>query len=1389
MPDFKVGGAYVELYTTGKEEVKKELTELDKQYKEYEKELAKVAKKIADTYKKLNDARDAMALKNSTSKTLETQLKQLKEQHQAEDKQFAITIKELQLQIKKLNEAKKAAAGGQVSEIAAIRAEITKLEEARNNARKRNLNDVKALTAELNEVKSVSKNEADILKIENLKKQLEELKTYQAELKAKISETSDAMMELNGKTEMPKNLAESIQDTSEALDLDNTSINKFGNNVDNISKKLKKYAEELKTLESKKKQLIVKIDEATVKYGKNSKTVKELEKQLSELSNEQEQLKKKFQNTTNSLDEQIKGYGKLADAAKNMQTSFNAVSGAATLFKAAITSIAAKELFHWLIDENSKIEQYLTSFNILLGNIESAQSIIDDIVEIAKFTPFETDDVVKTIELIAQYGESQENLIPTFNKLANLSRGNAQNLDAIAEAYGRIKNAGKVTLRELNMMIRRSVPIMQALSDTTGHSVGEIYKLIRAGKLGVDELDAAINYLTTDGGKFENLVKEQGKTLQGRISTLKDYIKFSGKDIGEETFEKLKGYIEEIILEFERLEANGSFDVFTERFGSDIAFVVEKFADLIRFVYKYKESIGLLIASITAFIKTSQLAQSALKMFGKELTGVQLVKFSSGLAAVTAVLAAFTKEMTELSLAEKELTGNANDLLKQTDIMRERFELNSNVLKNNTDEALRLSQELNNLIAVEDKDVEQKNRISTIVERLNEIYPDLNLKYSTERDEINKNIKAMDDYILKYQEYAQLQANKGLYEDIVKQQTEIRNEIDKQVAELNKLMIEHSDIEYRKLPLIEAPEKWENIDSIGDYFANTFDMISANIDDAEIESKIIMLKESLLSLKNEYNELEEDAKTYKTNIEDLTKAQEDFNDANLKTIPTFDSISDSIENARNKANKAFSDMYDSSSEFSSGVSNAIDAVDELSDAISKNASDTSFSSDEILRLLQNYPQLADAVYATADGYKLEADAVQALRELKIQEARDAINAKLSELNHDIKTVEMQIRLYRAQGEAIDELLAKKRELKGDIYEYKKSLEVFDKQLQIAQSMQGRKVSKKTTTKKAEETADEKLIRNLKFQYDMGIIDAKKYYDELEKIKNKYYADGSKKWQQYTLEVKNGREKIEEEMRKAAEEEFKGTIEDMRQNINDEEFYDRLSKEQKITSLKEIRNYILDSYEQRKIDYENFAEQLRLIDRDIYAEEKEMLEVNIEELNKLRDKKYDEAVKKIEDYYDAIFAAQRAAEREQEMRELQETAALYEGAVSRAGQEKLKELQKDIQALEKEKIQEELENQREYHLENLDAKYKALEESQNEYFNTIQGGIKTTAEIVEEYTRQINEFFSQINSVLLTSRGYEGVSNQNLTINQNIYDSASNRAAIDMTKIVSNYGFK
>ena len=302
-----------------------------------------------------------------------------------------------------------------------------------------------------------------------------------------------------------------------------------------------------------------------------------------------------------------------------------------------------------------------------------------------------------------------------------------------------------------------------------------------------------------------------------------------------------------------------------------------------------------------------------------------------------------------------------------------------------------------------------------------------------------------------------------------------------------------------------------------------------------------------------------------------------------------------------------------------------------------------------------------------------------------------------------------------------------------------------------------------------------------------MIDAEKYYNNLEKIKDKYYKNGSKKWQQYTLEVLKGRKQIESDAKKAAEAEFTGTIDAMRENIEDKEYYNKIDEKQKIESLNKIRDYILQSYIDRKIDYENYAEQLRQIDKDIYGAEKDALKNSINALDKERKAKYDKAVKQVEDYYKNIQRAQEDAEREQEIRDLKETEALYEGAVSRAGQEKLKSIQKDIQKLEKEKMTAKLEEMREYQLENLDAKYSELENSQNNYFNTIQDGVKTTAEIVAEYTAQINSFFENINGIL--TKTSKGGNTQNLTINQKIYDSASNKAAVDMSRIVSSYGIK
>lgn len=1154
------------------------------------------------------------------------------------------------------------------------------------------------------------------------------------------------------------------------VDLYIKNIDTYTKNIDTATKKLNNYIKEIQKLEKEKKKLTGEISNANNALKNNAAAFNSLQNNLNNVIARENELKKSFKETTDELERQVKELSNFKNESGNIAGNFNALKSASTIFKGAIAAISAKELYNNLIQPNIELENYIVSFTTLLGSLENAQKIMDEITTVAAKTPLGTADIANAVQLLSQFGVAQNDLIPTFNKLANLAGGQAEKLNSIALAYGKIKGSGKVTLEQLNVLTERGVPILQALADVTGNSVAEIYKLVSAGKLGIKDIDAAIEKLAGKGGKFAGLLDAKAATMSGRISTLKDNIALIGRDIGEETFKQLSVYIQNIIDEIDRLGESGELEKFTKTAGAGLAELIRLFADVLQTIYKFKDGILLLSGTLLTYNKTVQTAETLSRAFGKSLNVSGFSTANIAIAGISAAIAVATKEILEFKMAEAELVGSTEELINTSEKLVKTHKENEIELATNTEAARALSDELQNLTEKTSRTAEEKERINEIISKLNEIYPELNLKYSQERDELNKNVSSLDEYIEKYEEYARLQANKELYEGVIKQQEQIYTEIQKQIAQLNELQTASKNIaELQKT-------EW-----------NPFRFAGMQSERDDIGRNIAILRESIAGLRDEYNSLSDVANVYKTNITDLTAAEDELNNSNLENVDTYDSISDAIKTA----NDSIDNFKQSTDEFSKTTNNAINVISSLTDTIIKNASETDFSNSEILKLIQTYPELADKIIATADGYRIEAGALETLRQLKIEAVKTSIRNQINETNSTIDEINYRIKAYRAEGKAVQDLIIQKAELSKNVFNYQKTLKQYEKQLQVASAPRGRSTrggtKTKTTARTQAESADELAIRNLKYQYDTGVIDAEKYYNNLEKIKDKYYKNGSKKWQQYTLEVMKGRKQIESDAKKAAEAEFTGTIDAMRENIEDKEYYNKIDEKQKIESLNKIRDYILQSYIDRKIDYENYAEQLRQIDKDIYGAEKDALKNSINALDKERKAKYDKAVKQVEDYYKNIQRAQEDAEREQEIRDLKETEALYEGAVSRAGQEKLKSIQKDIQKLEKEKMTAKLEEMREYQLENLDAKYSELENSQNNYFNTIQDGVKTTAEIVAEYTAQINSFFENINGIL--TKTSKGGNTQNLTINQKIYDSASNKAAVDMSRIVSSYGIK
>ena len=147
----------------------------------------------------------------------------------------------------------------------------------------------------------------------------------------------------------------------------------------------------------------------------------------------------------------------------------------------------------------------------------------------------------------------------------------------------------------------------------------------------------------------------------------------------------------------------------------------------------------------------------------------------------------------------------------------------------------------------------------------------------------------------------------------------------------------------------------------------------------DIGRNIAILRESITGLRDEYNSLSDIANVYKTNITDLTAAEDELNNSNLENVDTYDSISDAIKTA----NDSIDNFKQSTDEFSKTTNNAINVISSLTDTIIKNASETDFSNSEILKLIQTYPELADKIIATADGYRIEAGPLDTLRQLKI----------------------------------------------------------------------------------------------------------------------------------------------------------------------------------------------------------------------------------------------------------------------------------------------------------------------------------------------------------------------------------------------------------------------
>ena len=189
----------------------------------------------------------------------------------------------------------------------------------------------------------------------------------------------------------------------------------------------------------------------------------------------------------------------------------------------------------------------------------------------------------------------------------------------------------------------------------------------------------------------------------------------------------------------------------------------------------------------------------------------------------------------------------------------------------------------------------------------------------------------------------------------------------------------------------------------------------------------------------EYNpQLNRSLKEWRNHLVDLANEM-DLGGGNSFVIEMIDEIihkSSEATKSTNDINSPLSEVISNlskidsqTSDIASKIKEANTQFDDLAKIISDNKdADKLFSSSEIIEILEKYPSLNDAILESTYGYKIEQEALDNLRQAKLEEQKTALQTQLSETATLYDNTKKRLESYKSEIGSIKNVAEAKLEL-------------------------------------------------------------------------------------------------------------------------------------------------------------------------------------------------------------------------------------------------------------------------------------------------------------------------------------------------------------------------
>lgn len=176
-----------------------------------------------------------------------------------------------------------------------------------------------------------------------------------------------------------------------------------------------------------------------------------------------------------------------------------------------------------ILDSLVNYEYFSASLRTLMrGDEQVAKALQGQLVALAKETPFSLVEVQDATKQLLAYGFSAGEVTKNIRMLGDVASALKIPFGDIAYLYGTLKTQGRAYTRDIMQFTQRGIPILKELAKQFNTTEDAVMKFVEEGKVGFADVEQAFISMTSKGGMFFDMMKEQVKTTGGQLSMLGD---------------------------------------------------------------------------------------------------------------------------------------------------------------------------------------------------------------------------------------------------------------------------------------------------------------------------------------------------------------------------------------------------------------------------------------------------------------------------------------------------------------------------------------------------------------------------------------------------------------------------------------------------------------------------------------------------------------------------------------------------------------------------------------------------------------------------------------------------------------------------------------------------